>query len=584
MVYLSRGYIYLVFLLSHLVLFAQHHTVDNRGHKHSYQDTIPSYYQSPLKIPLALSGTFGELRGNHFHAGLDMKTQGKEGLEVYTAAEGYVSRIKIAHGGYGKALYIQHPNGETTVYGHLKSFAPKIEDYIKTLQYKKQSYTIEDFPKSSILRLNKGELIAYSGNTGGSGGPHLHFEIRNSAQHPLNPMDKGIDIDDNRAPNIRSLWLYKKDTLTNKMVRLKRLPILKDAHGGYYIKEINTTGILGFGVSAYDQQTLSDNKNGLYEIDLSLNDQSIFQMVNDRIPFNHTRYLNRLIDYEYYKSYKSRIIQLFRKSNNPLEIVKLDHKGTFEVKPDLSYQILLKLRDHKDNLRTVRIPVFGTSLDLDQAHLATVNTKEELPIPFDQDYHYDNGIHHVFIPKNALYEDIPLSVLSNNTKLTVGNITIPLHKKMKIVYDVSSYTLEEQSKLYIARVISKDKVSHIGNKLHEGFLLAKTKSFGTFDLVADLIPPKIKALNFKPNESISSKKTLSIKIEDSESGIKSYKATINGKFALMEYDYKTKSLTFRIKDLFTKYIPIKKEGVYTLHLTVTDQVGNASHFETLFRY
>ena len=167
-----------------------------------------NYFSSPLDITLVLSGTFAELRSNHFHSGLDIKTQGKEGFKTYAAAEGYISRIKISRYGYGKALYVTHPNGYTTVYAHLQKFAPKIEAYVKEEQYKKESFELELFPKAEDLKISAKEVIAYTGNTGGSGGPHLHFEIRDKQEQPMNPMLFGLDIKDTTKPVIYDVFAY----------------------------------------------------------------------------------------------------------------------------------------------------------------------------------------------------------------------------------------------------------------------------------------------------------------------------------------------------------------------------------------
>ena len=185
-------------LLFFLVLVCIHHTVFT-------QVSYPKdYFVKPLDIPLILSGTFGELRSNHFHSGLDIKTQQREGLNVYASAEGYVSRIKISHWGYGKALYITHPNGYTTVYGHLKKFSPTIEAYVKRHQYEKEKFQIQLFPKEDELKVTKKQVVALSGNSGGSGGPHLHYEIRDANARPTNPMLFGIEIKDTKAPQIRA--------------------------------------------------------------------------------------------------------------------------------------------------------------------------------------------------------------------------------------------------------------------------------------------------------------------------------------------------------------------------------------------
>ncbi|MCB0432591.1 MAG: M23 family metallopeptidase, partial [Mangrovimonas sp.] len=184
------------------------------------------YFIDPLDINLVLAGTFAELRANHFHSGLDIKTQQREGLKVYACADGFVSRIKISHGGYGKALYITHPNGYTTVYAHLQKFAPKIEAYIKEHQYGQESYEIEVFPGAVELLVKQGDVVAYSGNSGGSEGPHLHFEIRDNEERPINPMLFGIDIKDTTKPIIKEVYAYPISddahiNQTNEMCKLR---------------------------------------------------------------------------------------------------------------------------------------------------------------------------------------------------------------------------------------------------------------------------------------------------------------------------------------------------------------------------
>ena len=185
------------------------------------QEIYPTdYFRKPLDIELIPSGTFGELRSNHFHAGIDFKTKQRQGLKVYTAAEGYISRIKISHFGYGKALYITHPNGYVSVYAHLKKFSDKIEKFIKNCQYQKESYEIEEFLSPNELIIEKDEVVAYSGNTGSSGGPHLHFEIRDNEERPINPMLFGINIKDTRRPLVQALYAYPLDEYALSVVRI----------------------------------------------------------------------------------------------------------------------------------------------------------------------------------------------------------------------------------------------------------------------------------------------------------------------------------------------------------------------------
>jgi hypothetical protein len=226
------------------------------------------YFRNPLDIPLVLAGTFAELRSNHFHSGMDIKTQHKEGFKVYAAARGYVSRIKVSHWGYGKALYITHPNGYTTVYAHLQKFSPKIEAYIKKLQYKKESFEIEVFPSLLELLIDTDEVVAYSGNTGGSSAPHLHFEIRDKKERPINPMLFGIEIKDTRPPTIISVYGYpigesSHINQTNEIVKLRLVP---QENGDYTVESIKAYGTIGFGINTYDRQDFAANKNGVKKI------------------------------------------------------------------------------------------------------------------------------------------------------------------------------------------------------------------------------------------------------------------------------------------------------------------------------
>ena len=289
------------------------------------QDKYPTdYFGNPLEIGTILAGTFGELRSNHFHAGLDIKTQQREGLKVFATAEGHVSRIKISPWGYGKAIYIEHPNGYTTVYGHLKYFAPEIEAYIKEQQYKKESFAIELFPTKDILNVTKNQLIAYSGNTGGSGGPHLHYEIRDSRQHPMNPMLFGHHVKDTSKPRVNAVYAYSLTDSSqvnhhNDRVKIK---LTKGKDGNYLAETVHASGIIGLGVNTYDKQDLAHNKNGVYNIKTYINGKQNYELDFKKFSFNESRHLNQLIDYSYFKKHKSRIQKLFKNASNPLSIIK----------------------------------------------------------------------------------------------------------------------------------------------------------------------------------------------------------------------------------------------------------------------
>ena len=264
---------------------------------------------SPIEIPIKLSGTFGEFRSNHFHAGIDIRTEGKQGLKVKSVQNGWINRIRISTGGYGKALYIQHYDGTTSVYAHLKKFAPKIEAYIKEKQYEKESYSIQTFPKAEILKVKSGELIGYSGNTGGSTGPHLHFEVRNSnGQIPINPMDYPFKIKDSKRPQIQNFYLYNGIDPESER---KEYRLIRKNDSVYTTAGIHLGGKVNVGLRLFDRQDLSYNKNGIYKVTVRLNGVPKFEYRMDKISFNDSKFINLLIDYKEYIQNKRRIQRFF---------------------------------------------------------------------------------------------------------------------------------------------------------------------------------------------------------------------------------------------------------------------------------
>ncbi|WP_378175829.1 M23 family metallopeptidase [Aquimarina sp. SS2-1] len=541
------------------------------------QNDIPTdYFSNPLDIPLAVSGTYGELRSNHFHSGLDLKTEGQEGLPVYASATGTVSRIKISHFGYGKAMYISHPNGYTTVYAHLQKFSPQIEAYVKKRQYAKESYEIELFPKSGTLSVNKGDTIAYSGNTGGSGGPHLHFEIRDAKARPMNPMSFGIDIRDTKKPTINSVWLYSLDNTSHidgdqKPVKLRLIP---QDDGNFKAASVQAIGKVGIGVSTIDQQNLAANKNGVYKISTEVNGQKNFELAMNRFSFSETRYINRLIDYEYYKTNRSRITKLFIEKNNPLSIYKnIVDKGIINVEDSLSYTAKVYVKDFKDNTTIINIPIQGTNIK-------EISKKEVIKTPYlvqpTENFTFNSGIFDLYIPKGSVYENAYLDIHANGDTIQIHKDEIPLHKNMTIVFDVSNYSEADKKKLYIGRLGYNDQHYPVKTYKKNNRFSTRTRTLGSYSLFTDANKPTIVPINVADKKWMSKADFLKIKIDDADSGIESYRATINGKFILMEYDYKTGMLVYDFND------EIIKETENKFKLIVLDKVGNNATFETTF--
>ena len=329
------------------------------------QEKYPKdYFRSPLDIPIFLSGSFGELRSNHFHAGLDIKTQGKEGLKVFAVADGYVSRIKVQQFGYGKAIYITHPNGFTSVYGHLSKYNGEIDKYVKSVQYKKENYQTGNlFFKEDKFPVKKGEIIAFSGDTGGSGGPHLHFEIRNTkTESIINPLFFGLKVEDTKPPVIQSLKVYTINSASriNQQNKSFQIPIKNIKVGKYKADRISASGIIGFGISVFDRFNKAPNKNGIYSLEMLVNGKRFYYHNVETFSFSESKYLNLHIDYEHFKKYKRRYQKTHKVTANKLSIYQdLINNGKINIQKGLNYTIEIIAKDFENNSSSIIIPIAG---------------------------------------------------------------------------------------------------------------------------------------------------------------------------------------------------------------------------------
>ena len=542
----------------------------------SAQNPYPmDYFSNPIDGKIILSGTFAELRTNHFHSGIDIKTKGIEGLNVFSSAAGYVSRIKVSHFGYGKALYITHPNGFTTVYAHLKKFSPKIEEYVKSKQYEIEEYEIQLFPKKETLKINKSELIAFSGNTGGSSGPHLHFEIRDSKERPINPMLFGIKVDDSIKPSIYDLYAYPitKQSHVNGKNKREKIKLLKLRNGDYTTPTIEADGLISFGVIASDRQDYAMNKNGVSSIKSYHNSEKVIEINFDRFSFDETKHINRFIDFGYYKQNKKRIQKLFIEKNNPLSIFKFNKdKGLIRLNDNKESFYLIDIFDYCGNKTNIRIPIKNKVLNkkfefIEDMSLTEINAEKTTIL--------GNDLTSVKIPSGSFYENVKIDFRIMGDTIKIHKPTIPLKKSIEVSFNVKNYA-DNIKHLFIGSVNDNGTLSYIPTKLIGNYIKAKTRSLGTYTIAIDRDSPEIKPLNFTNLDWISNNNFLKIKISDKVSGIKNYRATVNGDWILMEYDPKTKTLTHDFKD------GIIKKVENNLELLVTDNAGNSSKFDLKF--
>ncbi|WP_298488600.1 peptidoglycan DD-metalloendopeptidase family protein [uncultured Maribacter sp.] len=537
------------------------------------QDT----FRSPMDIPLILAGTFGELRSNHFHSGIDIKTKQREGLPIYGIGDGTITRIKVSLWGYGKVIYIAHPNGYTSVYGHLQKFSPKIESYIKKLQYQKKSYEVEVFPDYGDLKIEKGELIAYSGNTGSSGGPHLHFEIRSSAtEKPTNPLLYGYKVDDATNPTLLKLFGYPLSTnaIVNKSNERIQLNFKKQKDGSFLADKVTAIGTIGFGFVGFDRQDMAANKNGIFSLEQIVNGKVYTEFDFEKFSFSESRYINTLIDYEFYSKYRQRIQKCFKTPSNRLSIYnKIKNNGKISVVEGLSYTVEIRLKDVEGNTTKLIIPVEGKKEELQKVKKAL---KTDYYVVAKKPNNFSAGPAKIYFPSNTFYEDFYMNLEHTNDTITFHNSSVPAHRNFTITFDASKYSKEEQKKLFIARLDSKLKPSHVTTYKRGNTFTTKTKYLGTYTIAKDTVAPKISPKNFKAKQWLNNYKYLSLKITDDFSGINTYSATINGEWVLMEYESKKNTITYNFED------KVLKEQKCNLKVLVTDNVGNTKEYTTTF--
>ena len=525
---------------------------------------------SPIDLPINLSGTFGEFRSSHFHYGLDITTNKKPGYKIYSIDSGSIIRIRVSTSGYGKAIYIDHSNGLTSVYAHLKEFSPKIQEYIKRQQYLNKSYSIQKFFNVGDFVINKGELIGYSGNTGGSSGPHLHFEIRDTkSQNPINPLSFKYKYIDDKRPIIKSLYVFdENDRFVNNVP--KRYSIKKINDSLYESKKVIYNNKAGIGIEVYDRQSSKNyNRNGIYEIRMYLDSILNFSYKMDNINISESIFRKVFYDYSLLKTKKLRVQKVYYPPNSKLTF--LDHNtntGIFQSNNKGEKNILIEVIDWNNNKSYLSFKIEGvTSNGIEKS----VNGIEIVP---SQKYLIKKNNSEIGFKKNSFFNKVALNIESRNDTLTVHKDVYPLRKSydIKIFKKVKDSTIRRQS--YIGVINNNGTLSYLKTNKTDEFFSASSSILGSYTLSRDSIKPEIKPLNFSLNKDISKQKTIRLRIHDKTSGVKSYNVLINNQWALFEYEPKSNVIFHNIED------GIIKSGENNINAKVIDGVGNETEINS----
>lgn len=539
-------------------------------------------YIPPLANPTRLSASYGELRSNHFHSGLDFKTEQRTGLPVRAVADGYVSRISVMPGGYGKCIYLTHNDGYTSVYAHLDKFNKDIDNFIKSKQYLIKSFALNiDTLTAKCFTFKQGDIIAYSGNSGGSGGPHLHFEIRETdSECPITPIYPALKIRDKTPPQVSRIKIYAESNATKIAGKNadKKFEI-KYINGQSTINEgvpVAIAGGFSLGINAIDQTDGETNRNGIRGYDIFIDDTLVYNFDIDKFSFADTRFINTVMDYSEFKNNRTNYYRTYIVNGNPLQFYNTKlNRGIFLFNDVATHKIKIVVYDHFDNKRILKFDVKSQAITTPD-----ILNKPTQGVLFKHDRFNSHTVDGFKIEAEAkaFFEDVDLIVTINpqreNTLSSVYTLdrNTPLFKPVTVTLDGSRVPANLKDKSFIVSIDKNGKRDYVGGDWDGNNLTAKTSSLGSFSIAHDIVPPVIKPVNISENKVISSQGNITLTLSDDFSGVNKITPHLNGKWILMDWDPKFKTLRYTFDQQLVK-------GRNVFDIQVTDRAGNVSNLK-----
>lgn len=535
------------------------------------QEVSENPFIPPFDFPLSLSGNFGELRSNHFHGGIDFKTQGEVGKPIHCIADGYVSRVLVTPGGYGQAIFITHPNGYTSVYGHVIKFAPVVEKVLEEYQYKNETFSVDLKFEPNQINFKVGETIALSGNEGYSFGPHLHMEIRHTDTNEMvDPLQfYTAKIKDTTPPRASQVMLYPQRGrgVVSGSQKKKSIPV------GALNTPVEAWGEIAAGIKAFDYMDGTSNNYGVRSVVLYVDTAEVFRSTVDGVLPDENRMINAWTDYEQFTRHKNWIMRSQILPGNRLRLLQANENGgVVNICEERDYRFRYELEDLYGNKKTYRFTVRGRRQPIEEYHPQVKHY-----LVWNKGNVVQEPGMELAIPRGMLYEDVALNsrVVKDTSAISydyqLHDESVPLHSGCTLMIGIRHLPVEDTTKYYVARKSGVWK-SSVGGKYENGWMKTSIRELGTYTVALDTLPPRVTPLG-KPQWKSGN---IQFKVSDPETGIRDYKVYIDGKFALFAYSLKNARLTMKHPGRLKRGVPHK------LELVITDNCRNEAKEQYVF--